>query len=63
MGRQVGETHRECKGEVDEEEDNNKEEMEEERNDIIVRTKNKVHSQGGYFTKRHHFLGRGRMRE
>jgi hypothetical protein len=34
--------------------------MEKERNNIVIRAKNKVHSQGGYFTERHRFLGRGR---
>ena len=34
------------------------EEIEDERNDIVVRKQDKVHSLGGYFTKRCRFLGR-----
>jgi hypothetical protein len=59
MGKQVGETHCKHNGKVDEEK-----EMDEERNNISIREKNndKVHSQGGYFTERCHFLGRGRKK-
>jgi hypothetical protein len=58
----MGETRRECNGEVEDEEDNEEEESEEDKNDILVRDKDKFkgHSQGGYFTERRRFLGRGR---
>jgi hypothetical protein len=36
--------------------------MEKERNNIVIRAKNKVHSQGGYFTEGRRFLGRGRKK-
>jgi hypothetical protein len=62
MGKQVGETRRERNGEVEDEKDKEEEESEEDKNDILVRDKNefKGHSQGGYFTERRRFLGRGR---
>ena len=44
---------------MDGEKDKEKEEIENEKNDIVVRKKDKVHSLGGYFTKKHHFLGKG----
>ena len=43
---------------MDGEEDKDEEEIEDDRKDIVVREEDKVHSLGGYFTKRHHFLGR-----
>ena len=43
---------------MDGKEDKEEEEIEDERNDIVVRKKDKVHSLGGYFTKRCHFLGK-----
>jgi hypothetical protein len=51
--------------EVEDEEDNEEEESEEDKNDILVRDKDefKGHSQGGYFTERRRFLGRGRKKE
>jgi hypothetical protein len=47
-------------GGVEDEEDNEEEESKEDKNDILVGDKNKFkgHSQGGYFTERHCFLGR-----
>jgi hypothetical protein len=65
MGKYVGGTCCKCNGKVDDKEDNNEEAMEEERNNILIRKENKdkVHSQGGYFTERHCFLGRGRKQE
>jgi hypothetical protein len=61
----VGETRRERSGEVEDEEDNEEEESEEDKNDIVIGDKDefKGHSQGGYFTERRHFLGRGRRKE
>jgi hypothetical protein len=51
--------------EVEDEEDNEEEESKEDKNDILVRDKDefKGHSQGGYFTERRCFLGRGRKKE
>jgi hypothetical protein len=65
MGKQVGETWRERNGEVEDEEDKEEEESEEDKNDILVRDVDELkgHSQGGYFTERRRFLGRGRKRE
>jgi hypothetical protein len=65
VGKQVGETRRERKGEVVDEEDNEEEESEDDKNDILVWDEDefKGHSQGGYFTERRHFLGRGRREE
>jgi hypothetical protein len=62
MGKQVGKTRCERKGEVDDEEDKEEEEIEEDKNDILIRDENKFkgHSQRGYFTGRHCFLGMGR---
>jgi hypothetical protein len=61
----VGDTRRERKGEVEDEEDNEEEESEDDKNDIVIRNKDKFkgHSQGGYFTGRRRFLGRGRRKE
>jgi hypothetical protein len=63
VGKQVGETRRERNGEVEEEE-NKEEESEEDKNNILVRDENEFtgHSQGGYFTGRCRFLGRGRKK-
>jgi hypothetical protein len=65
MGKQVGETRRERNGEVEDKEDNEEEESEEDKNDIVIGDKDefKGHSQGGYFTERRRFLGRGRRKE
>jgi hypothetical protein len=65
VGKQVGETRRDRKGEVEDEEDNEEEESEDDKNDIVIRNKDKFkgHSQGGYFTERRRFLGRGRRKE
>jgi hypothetical protein len=65
VGKQVGETRRERNGEVEDEEDNEEEESEEDKNDIVIGDKDefKGHSQGGYFTERLRFLGRGRRKE
>jgi hypothetical protein len=61
----VGETRRERSGEVEDKEDNEEEESEEDKNNIVIRDKDKFkgHSQGGYFTERRRFLGRGRRKE
>jgi hypothetical protein len=61
----VGETRRDRNGEVEDEEDNEEEESEGDKNDITIRDKDKFkgHSQGGYFTERRRFLGRGRKKE
>ena len=58
----MGTTRRERSGEVEEEDDKEEEERDEERNDILVIKEQafKKHSLGGYFTKRHCFLGRKR---
>jgi hypothetical protein len=65
VGKQVGETRRERNGEVEDKEDNEEEESEEDKNDIVIRDKDEFegHSQGGYFTERRRFLGRGRRKE
>jgi hypothetical protein len=65
VGKQVGETRRERNGEVEDKEDNEEEESEEDKNDIVIGDKDefKGHSQGGYFTERRRFLGRGRRKE
>jgi hypothetical protein len=65
MGKQVGDTRRERNGEVEDKEDNEEEESEEDKNDIVIGDKDefKGHSQGGYFTERRRFLGRGRRKE
>jgi hypothetical protein len=64
VGKQVGDTHCECNGEVDDNEDNEEEESVEDKNDILIGDENefKGHSQGGCFTERRRFLGRGRRR-
>jgi hypothetical protein len=64
VGKQVGETRRERNGEVEDKEDNEEEESEEDKNDIVIGDKDefKGHSQGGYFTERLRFLGRGRRK-
>jgi hypothetical protein len=64
VGKQVGDTRCERNGEVEGEEDNEEEESEKDKNDILIRDENefKGHSQGGYFTERHRFLGRGRRK-
>jgi hypothetical protein len=65
VGKQVGETRRERNGEVKGKEDNEEEEIEDDKNDIVIGDKDefKGHSQGGYFTERRRFLGRGRRKE
>ena len=60
MGKQVGKTRRERKGEDGGEVDTKDEQIEDDKNDIMVREKNKVHKLGGYFTKRRRFLGGGK---
>ena len=64
MGSKVGTTRHERSGEVEKVEDKEEEEQDDERNDILVVKKQAFneHSLGGYFTKRHCFLG-GEKRE
>jgi hypothetical protein len=65
MGKQVGDTRQEHNREVKDKEDKEEEESEEDKNDILMWNEDeaKGHSQGGYFTERRRFLGRGRTRE